>query len=137
VNGDGLDDVIVGAWTYANVEFDEGAALVFHGSSSVTSAAAEASVPGGFALEAAVPNPTSGATELRYALPAAGRARLGLFDATGRLVGLVFEGERGPGRHSVQWDGRGAGGARLAPGVYFTRLEQGGRSSAAKVVLVR
>jgi len=34
VNGDGYSDVIVGAYTYDNGEADEGAAFVYHGSSS-------------------------------------------------------------------------------------------------------
>ena len=32
VNGDGFDDVIVGAYYYSNGQFDEGMAIVFHGS---------------------------------------------------------------------------------------------------------
>jgi len=38
VNGDGYSDVIVGAFNYDNVETDEGAAFVYHGSSNGLSA---------------------------------------------------------------------------------------------------
>jgi len=34
VNGDGYDDIIAGAWSYTNGQTEEGAALVWHGSSS-------------------------------------------------------------------------------------------------------
>jgi hypothetical protein len=34
VNGDGLDDVLIGAQSYANGQFDEGSAFVFHGVAS-------------------------------------------------------------------------------------------------------
>jgi hypothetical protein len=34
VNGDGFDDVVVGAWLYDNDQTDEGRALVYHGSAS-------------------------------------------------------------------------------------------------------
>ena len=34
VNGDGYDDMIVGAWRYDAGETDEGAAFVFHGSAT-------------------------------------------------------------------------------------------------------
>jgi len=34
VNGDGFDDVIVGAWLYDNVQFDEGRAFVYYGSAT-------------------------------------------------------------------------------------------------------
>ncbi|MGQ0721112.1 MAG: FG-GAP-like repeat-containing protein [Candidatus Eiseniibacteriota bacterium] len=139
VNGDGLSDVIVGAWTYSDGEFEEGAALVFHGSSSATSVASSAGpVSGGaLGLEPGIPNPTAGETELRFALPVAGGARLSVLDATGRHAALILDGERGPGLHSVRWSGRDARGAKLAPGVYFVRLEQAGRSEVRKLVLVR
>ena len=38
VNGDGLDDIIIGANAYDNGGFDEGAAYVFHGSATAISA---------------------------------------------------------------------------------------------------
>ncbi len=41
VNGDGYSDVIVGAFTYGNGESQEGAAFVYHGSSSGLSATAD------------------------------------------------------------------------------------------------
>ncbi|MBI2894492.1 MAG: FG-GAP repeat protein, partial [Deltaproteobacteria bacterium] len=40
VNGDGFDDVIVGAYTYENGEADEGRAFVYHGSAAGLDAAA-------------------------------------------------------------------------------------------------
>jgi len=42
VNGDGYSDVIVGAWAYDNGQTDEGAAFVYHGSSSGISTTASA-----------------------------------------------------------------------------------------------
>ncbi len=44
VNGDGYSDVIVGAWLYDNVEADEGAAFVYHGSATGISTTAAAMV---------------------------------------------------------------------------------------------
>jgi len=41
VNGDGYSDVIVGAYTYSNVEFQEGKAFVYYGSSSGLSITAD------------------------------------------------------------------------------------------------
>ena len=45
--------------------------------------------------------------------------RLELFDLTGRLVHVVFAGERGIGPVEVRWDGRLVGGEMVLPGVYF------------------
>ena len=45
----------------------------------------------------------------------------------------LVEGTLAPGFHVVEWDGRGTAG-RLRAGVYFARLEAGGRSLTRKLV---
>ena len=41
------------------------------------------------------------------------------------------------GTHRLVWDGRDAGGRKVASGAYMARLEFDGRSTARKIVLVR
>ncbi len=67
------------------------------------------------------PNPSAGATTLRFSLPQSGVARIDVLDLAGRRV-WSQEAMFAPGAHSVEWDGRDAQGAVLPAGVYFVRL---------------
>jgi hypothetical protein len=49
--------------------------------------------------------------------------RVGIYELGGRRVGAVEGGARASGRFALQWDGRGAGGAPVPPGIYLLRLE--------------
>lgn len=78
-------------------------------------------------IRAAVPNPTSGATELRFALAQAGRVELIIYDVHGRKVaGLLSGAQRSAGEHHVAWDGRDDLGHPAASGAYLVRLRVGG-----------
>jgi hypothetical protein len=45
-----------------------------------------------------------------------------VYDLRGRLVRALLDGEDGPGRAGVAWDGKGPGGEAVAPGVYVAGL---------------
>jgi hypothetical protein len=77
--------------------------------------------PPTLALARPQPNPSRGATLLRFSLPAAGHARLDVVDVSGRRLGS-HEGEFEAGVHPWRWDGRGADGGPAGAGLYFVRL---------------
>jgi len=77
--------------------------------------------PAVLALARPQPNPSRGATLLRFSLPAAGRARLEVVDVSGRRMGN-FEGEFPAGAQTWRWDGRGPDGGAAGAGLYFVRL---------------
>jgi len=73
------------------------------------------------------PNPSTGSVAFRIGLADPGRAHAELFDARGRRVAVLLDGELPAGSRLVTWDGRSSG-RRAAPGVYyvsvrFTRFE--------------
>jgi hypothetical protein len=72
----------------------------------------------------ASPNPGGRRTTFLFTLPQAGRARLEVFDAAGRLVATLADGEMLAGRHEVHWT------TPASPGVYFARLEAPGGEKA-------
>ena len=84
----------------------------------------------------AAPNPVVGSGSIQFALATAGRARLSIFDAQGRLVRTLVDGPLAAGPHAAPWEGRDDRGGRLATGVYFVRLEAPGATTTAKVVLM-
>lgn len=87
-----------------------------------------------FALSPVSPNPATRASSVEFALPAEMRARLTLVDVQGRRVASLVDGRLPAGRHAVSLAGAWASG-RPAAGVYFLRLEAGGRQATHKLVL--
>ncbi|HTR97127.1 MAG TPA: PQQ-dependent sugar dehydrogenase, partial [Candidatus Acidoferrales bacterium] len=82
--------------------------------------------PAGALRLAAGPNPFGSATALSFVLPAAGPARLALYDLGGRRVQTLYDGAAPAGETRIEWNGRDAGGRRVAPGLYVARLEASG-----------
>jgi len=91
----------------------------------------------GLELAANEPNPFSQATELRFSLPQGRDVKLSVFDLQGRLVQVLAEGPARAGVTSVSWNGRDTAGSRVAPGVYFFRLEAGAEARTVKGTLLR
>lgn len=87
----------------------------------------------GLALRA-TPNPSRGAQALEFTLPTAGAVRIEIYNVAGRLVRTFEPGTLPAGPHRIAWDGLGAGGSRLAPGVFFMTLETGTKRSHAKAL---
>jgi len=83
------------------------------------------------------PDPFRRETTVAYELGALTRVRVSIYDVAGRLVRVVVDGRMPAGRHSVRWDGTDTGGARVAPGVYFCRLDSALGPAAEKMVLLR
>ena len=80
----------------------------------------------------ASPNPAGASVEIAYTLAEAGPVRLAVYDALGRRVAVVSEGERGAGSHAETVDASG-----LPPGVYVARLAAPGGASSAQFTVVR
>jgi hypothetical protein len=72
--------------------------------------------------------------EVRYQIEREGRARLDVYDLSGRLRCELADGELQPGSYSAVWDAQGAAGGQ---GVYFVRLACGSQSTTSKVVVER
>jgi len=93
----------------------------------------------GFELTPVWPNPTQGATSLRFTAPRSANVGLAIYDLAGRRVrGLVSPAAATTaGAHTVAWDGRDDAGRTASPGVYFARLVLGGAARTQRFALVR
>jgi len=83
------------------------------------------------------PNPFNPQTELRFVLPAAGRARLRLYTPDGRLVRTLVDADLPAGEHRRAWAGRDDAERPLPSGTYLVQLETAGRTAVEKVMLVQ
>ena len=75
-----------------------------------------------------VPNPFIHTTELSYRIPEMASVSLRLYDSTGRLIDVLFEGDRTPGEYTIQWDAKDN-----LQGTYFAVLDVNGNRSVRKV----
>ena len=119
------------------LEGDLSAALGNGGSESTVPALSQsttigAGLNGVLALDNAYPNPARDAATVRFRLPEAQRIRLAAYDAVGREVALLAEGEMPAGNHTAQLDG-----GSLASGIYVLRLQSGSGVLTRTVTFVR
>jgi hypothetical protein len=82
------------------------------------------------------PNPAGGRTTLRFALPQAADVQLDLYDATGRRVRGIERGHRAAGEHQLTLRLEDERGRPLGNGLYFVRMETGGRVLSRRLIAV-
>ncbi len=94
-------------------------------------------LPNGFALLHAYPNPfvEEAAVQVQLAKPA--RIMVAVYDLRGRLIRTLMQGDRPAGTHRLQWDGLDNAGRRVGSGVYFLKLTTAGQTVTQKLVKVR
>ncbi|MDX2475570.1 MAG: FlgD immunoglobulin-like domain containing protein [Candidatus Krumholzibacteria bacterium] len=88
-------------------------------------------------LHAAVPNPFNPSTKISFEMATAGHARLAIYDAAGRHVRTLVDGQRAAGSHAMTWDGRDNSGQSAAAGVYLYRFEAGRSVQTRTMTLVK
>jgi hypothetical protein len=62
---------------------------------------------------------------------------LAIFDPAGRLTRSLLNELLLAGSHARSWDLREQNGGRVSAGLYFLRLEAGGRREVRKITVVR
>lgn len=88
--------------------------------------------PAEFALQSAYPNPFNPSTLLTYSLPSPEFITLSIYDVQGRLVSTLVSGFRDAGIHEITFNAE-----NLPSGIYFARLQAGGKQSSQKLVLLK
>jgi hypothetical protein len=79
------------------------------------------------------PDPFNPSTTIQFTIPSNGRAVLKVFNVLGQEVATLFDGETTAGtNHQAQFNG-----SNLASGIYFSRLEFGGKMQVKKMLLLK
>jgi hypothetical protein len=89
-------------------------------------------IPSDWALGQNYPNPFNPSTRIAFALPAAGRVRIEIYNLLGERVALLLDEERPAGEHAISFDARS-----LPSGTYLYRMTTEGRSLSRRMLLVR
>jgi hypothetical protein len=104
---------------------------------AVGNVAVEGGNPAAFALWQNRPNPFTGRTTIRYALPVAARVKLEVFNVKGDRVATLVDEDKGPGAYSVGFGpGARGGSARLPSGIYFYRFRAGSYTATHRMVMM-
>lgn len=82
------------------------------------------------------PNPARSPVWVNLSLPSKGSLRADILDVAGRRQVTLAKGEFESGSQRLAWDGRREDGARCLPGIYWCRVEFGGRVATRKFALL-
>ncbi len=135
VNGDGVDDIIVGSPGYFTGN-GQGMFGIYSGDTALIVSAEEPqrNQPEDFLLKQNYPNPFNPGTTIEYTLPKRDFVTIRIFNSLGKeIVSLVKE-TQGAGEHRVQWDGRNSRGEQMPSGVYFYQLHTATTQQTKKLI---
>src|SRR5262245_7703844 len=83
------------------------------------------------------PNPTRSGVSFQFSLREAGRARVEILDAQGRIVATLVDRDLGAGSHAVSWDGRSRTSRLAGPGIYYARIRIPGLTDSRRIAVSR
>jgi hypothetical protein len=84
------------------------------------------------------PNPMRGSgTHVAFDVPRSAHVDLSIIDVAGRRVRTILRSAHAGGPGSATWDACDNSGERVAPGVYFIRLESAAAEATRKIVVAR
>ncbi len=88
--------------------------------------------PQGYVLSQNYPNPFNPLTIIRYNVPTEGQVSLTVFDVLGREVATLVDEFKLSGSYTATFDA-----SKLASGVYFYRLKEGGLTDVKRMVVAK
>jgi hypothetical protein len=89
-------------------------------------------LPAQYDLEQNYPNPFNPSTIIRYKVPETSTVTLTIFDALGRGVETLVNGQKTAGTYTIEWNS-----GNKSSGVYFYRLHSGSFDVTKKMAVVR
>jgi hypothetical protein len=75
-----------------------------------------------FQLHQNYPNPFNPSTTISFTLNKSGQVKLSIYDALGRLVNVLLDGQLSEGPHTIKWNSTNFSGASVVSGVYIYRI---------------
>jgi hypothetical protein len=100
-------------------------------------AGGDEALPDKFTVRQNYPNPFNPSTTLTLDLPATARVSVQVFDALGRQVITLMNGDLPLGEHKLVWNGTDASGREVPAGIYLARINTSGYSRMVKMLLVK
>jgi hypothetical protein len=109
----------------------ENGVVSFEGRKEVTA------LPTTYELSQNVPNPFNPTTQLKFALPQAGKVNLTVYNVLGQRVTTLVDDYMNAGYQTVTWNGTDNSGREVSSGVYFYRLSTEQFTDTKKMLLLK
>ena len=105
--------------------------------SSAMLANKEKEIPNVFGITEIIPNPFSGRTSIKFAIPKSTKITLSVYNDAGQKVRTLINEKLMPGYYTVMWNGSDERGKSLPVGVYFLIMKGGGHKTVKKLTILR
>ena len=114
-------------------------AKLINSANEVTEATLQSELkPDEFSLSQNYPNPFNPTTNIKFALPKAGKVKLTIYNLMGQKVKTLVSETMDEGRYKVKWNSTNESGIKVSSGVYFYRLQVSGRIvNSKKMILMK
>ncbi len=83
------------------------------------------------------PNPFNPTTTILFSLPEEMKIDLSIYNIRGQKVRTLYKGKAGSGQHTVIWNGKDNNEKPVSSGIYFYKLETGGKGKVRKMLLLK
>lgn len=136
----GIQYLFNGAYHPAAAGFVAGRAIKFTTADAITGISDELVVTNlekGFSLSPNRPNPFTNQTLISYNIARKGNIKVEIYDATGRLVKTLVNGEQNVGSYTLQWNGKDEKDNRVAQGIYFCYLKTDNTTAVRKLAIIK
>lgn len=107
-------------------------AWVNAGSPVPTSITQNGTIANSFELHQNYPNPFNPSTIIKFDLPKSSFVNLSVYDISGKLVGVILNGQKSQGIYSINFDA-----SYLSSGTYFYKITTDDNSSVKRMMLVK
>jgi hypothetical protein len=85
----------------------------------------------------AIPNPVRSSVDFRYKLSQATDVSLSIYNALGECVAALISQTARAGTQNLDWDGLGRSGTAVPQGIYYYRIQAGGRIVSGGLAVMR
>jgi len=92
-------------------------------------------LPQTFALLQNYPNPFFATTSIRWQIPIESRVTISIYDATGRNIKTLQNGNFAPGYYTTNWDCTSDNNQKVASGIYFYEMKTNNYTTRRKMVI--
>lgn len=141
VNGDGLDDFLIGEPYYFLGIQNQGRVYLFSGDSTLVGidyCEHSAIKQNNFHLTGNYPNPFNDTTTIRYSVTNRGIYYINIYNINGQLIFQEKKILSAPGQYNMTWSGIDNRGKGVSSGLYFiTLIHEGYNSNPIKILLLK